>query len=78
MLRKLFVAALSGALAYFVIAALPFLDAVEQQDWASLKTLGIGLVVGVAVAAARAVVAYLTAIVPSDAQQGVNLIGKYK
>jgi uncharacterized membrane protein len=78
MIRKMLVAALSGALAYFVLAALPLLNAVERQDWASLSTLGIGLVVGVFVAAARAAIAYLTAIVPSDAANGVNLFGKYK
>lgn len=78
MLRKLAVAAFSGALAYFVVAALPFLTAVEAQDWASLKTLGTGLAIGVAVAAARAVVAYLTAFVPSDADQGLNIVGKYR
>lgn len=78
MLRKLAVAALSGALAYFVVAALPFLSAVEQQDWSSLSTLGTGLAVGCAVAAARAVVAYLTAFVPSDAEQGLNVVGKYR
>jgi len=48
MIRKLAVAALSGALAYFVVAALPFLSAVEAQDWSSLSTLGTGLAVGVA------------------------------
>lgn len=78
MLRKLLVAAASGALAYFVVAALPFLNAVEQQDWASLSTIGTGLVVGCAVAAARAVIAYLTAFVPSDGDVGVSLIGKYR
>lgn len=78
MLRKLLVAALVGGLSVLVVAALPFIDAVEKQDWASAKTLAVALVFAVVAGVMRAVVAYLTAFVPSDADQGLNLLGKYK
>lgn len=78
MLRKLLVAGFVGGLSVLVVAALPFINAVENQDWASAKTLGVALVFAVVAGVMRAVVAYLTAFVPSDADQGLNLVGKYR
>lgn len=78
MLRKLALAGASGALAYFVVAALPVLDAVEDQDWDGGVVLLRSLAVGVAVAAGRGVIAYLTAFTESDAEHGANIVGKFK
>lgn len=78
MLRKLAIAGGSAALAYLVVAALPILDSLEAGDWDSLKRLGYAAGLGVAAAAARGVIAYLTAFVPSDSHEGVNLVGKYR
>lgn len=77
LVRKMLVAGLAGALAYFVVAVLPFLDAVEKQDWDGGWSILKALAVGLAVAFGRALVASLTAFVPSDAEHGVNLLGKY-
>ena len=78
MLRKLAIAGGTAALAYLVVAALPILDALEAGDWDSLKRLGYAAGLGLAAAAVRGVIAYLTAFTPSDAQVGANLVGKYR
>lgn len=77
-LRKLLVAFAVGAGAYFLGVAPDVVDLFESNDWEGLESVGKAALFGTAAAGFRAVIALLTAFVPSDAQYGANILGKYK
>lgn len=82
-LRKLaltFVVAFSGV---FLAGLLPILDTLGDNAEGTINmstTLDalVALFVSAVIVALRAIVMYLTAFVPGDAQHGVSLIGAYK
>lgn len=77
-IRKALVAFGVAALAVFVTASPSLIDLFESQDWGNLKTAAWSLVMGAIAAGFRALVSLLTAFVPSDADHGVSLVGKFK
>jgi hypothetical protein len=77
LLRKIAIAFAVGFGGYFVVAAPDLIGLFELQDWNGLKTAGWAVVIGGAAAGLRALLALLTAFVPSDAENGVNLVGKF-
>jgi hypothetical protein len=78
LLRKVLLAFAAGAGAVFVLGAPALIDAFEAQDWSNLQALAWALLVGALAGGFRALLALLTAFVPTDAQTGVNVVGKFK
>jgi hypothetical protein len=78
LVRKAAIAFAVGAGIFFLAAAPSLVDAFQKEDWTDLGALGRAALFGAVAAGARALISYLTAFVPSDAEHGVNLIGKYK
>lgn len=76
-IRKILITFAIASVSFFVGVAPSLIDAFEKQDWSNLKTLAWSAVFGVAAAGGRAVISLLTAWVPTDADVGVNLTGKY-
>lgn len=82
-LRKIGLAFVVGFAAVFLPGLIGIIDGLEgavagEVDWTLQLNLLASLVLGAAAAGIRALLMYLTAFVPSDAQQGVNLLGAYK
>lgn len=77
-IRKLLIAFAVGAGAYLLGVLPDIVDAFEANDWDGFESLGKAALYGTAAAGVRAVIALLTAFVPSDSQVGVNILGKYK
>lgn len=77
-LRKLAIAFAVAFGAALLSAAPDAIGLFEIQDWDGLSELGSAAVIGAAAAGFRALVALLTAFVPSDGQEGANLVGKFK
>ena len=61
-----------------VTKAGPAIDGIESQDWPAAADAGRVLVFGALAGGLRALVALLTAFVPTDGDTGKNLLGKYK
>lgn len=75
--RKIAIAFAVAFGAALLTAAPDAIGLFEIQDWDGLAELGSAAVIGALAAGFRALVALLTAFVPTDAQNGVNLAGKY-
>lgn len=78
LLRKVVVAFAVGFASVLVVGAPALIDAFEKQDWSNVKLAGWALVIGAIAGGLRALVALLFAFLPTDAENGVNLLGKYK
>lgn len=76
--RKVAIAFGVGAGAVVVKKAAPVLDGVDELDWPTVAQAGQVLLFGAIAGGLRAVVSLLTAWVPSDGENGVNLVGKYR
>jgi len=76
--RKVAIAFGVGVGAAVVIKAPAAIDALETQNVPELVDAGKVLLYGAAAGGLRALVALLTAFVPTDSQVGANLIGKFK
>lgn len=78
LVRKIVVAFVVGFGAVFVLGAPALIDLFEKQDWSNLTVAAWALVVGGVAGGFRALLALLTAFLPTDAQTGVNVVGKFK
>jgi len=76
--RKVAIAFGIGAGLVIILKAGPVIDALEAGDWPAVKDGGYVLLAGAIAGGLRALVALLTAFVPTDALSGVNLLGKWK
>ena len=76
--RKIAIAFAVGAGAAIIVKAGPAIDAREAQDWPEAGDAGIVLLTGAVAGGLRGLVALTTAFVPTDALDGVNLLGKWK
>lgn len=76
--RKVAIAFGIGAGTVFVIKAGPVIDGIEHQDWPAAADAAYILAAGAIAGGLRALVALLTAFVPTDGQTGANLLGKYR
>lgn len=78
LLRKIAIAFGIGAGLAIVTKASPAIDAIEAQDFPEAYDAGRVLLFGSIAGGLRGLVALLTAFVPSDAQTGANLLGRFK
>lgn len=76
--RKVAIAFGIGAGLAVVTKAGPAIDGIENQDWPAAYDAGRVLVFGATAGGLRALVALLTAFVPTDRDTGANLLGKYR
>lgn len=76
--RKVAIAFGIGAATIITVKAGPVIDGIEHQDWPSAADAATVLGAGAIAGGLRALVALLTAWVPTDADVGKNLLGKYK
>jgi hypothetical protein len=76
--RKVLIAFGVGVGAAVVVKAGPVIDGIEAQDWPSASGAAVVLATGALAGGLRALVALLTAFVPTDALNGANLLGKWK
>jgi hypothetical protein len=76
--RKIAIAFGIGAGLAIVTKAGPAIDGIENQDWPAAAEAGRVLVFGTIAGGLRALVAFLTAFVPTDGDTGANLLGKYR
>lgn len=76
-LRKVAIAFVVAFGAALLSAAPDAIGLFEIQDWDGLSELGSAAFIGAAAAGFRALVALLTAFVPTDSDTGLNLAGRY-
>lgn len=76
-LRKLAITFFVAFAAALLSAAPDAIGLFEIQDWDGLGELGSAALIAAIAAGFRALVALLTAFVPTDAESGVNVAGKY-
>ena len=76
--RKMAITFAIGFGVFFLAAAPSLVDAFETSDWTNLEALAVAALMGAIGAGARALIALLTAFVPTDAENGINLVGKFK
>lgn len=76
--RKVAIAFGIGAGAIITVKAGPLIDDIEHLDWPAAADAASVLAGATVAGGLRALVALLTAWVPTDADTGKNLLGKYK
>lgn len=76
--RKIGIAFGIGAGLAIVTKAGPAIDGIENQDWPAAYDAGRVLLFGTFAGGLRALVALLTAFVPTDSDVGVSLVGRYR
>lgn len=77
--RKLALTFVVSFAAIFLTGILGILDSItDVGSITTQKDALVSLVLAAIIAGVRAVVMYLTAFVPGDAQHGANLVGAYK